>query len=124
MTKFYSDSFSNQVKSVVTPNTQEVKSRYDNKIKLRLQDDKLIIRTLKKSDLVPDKDSRDILHYVSVSEEGRPELISSKYYNDARLYWVILSANNFREREDLKSGMTIRIPCVSSIYGSKGVLRR
>lgn len=124
MPRYEKEYFSNKVEDIVKSNTNNYKGRYDAKIRLRLNDSKLVVRNLKESDLVSTKTDRDIIHTVTVNEEFRPDLIANKYYGDARLYWVILGANNLREKSQLTQGLLIRIPSKVAVYGSNGLLTR
>ena len=124
MPTFKKEYFSKDVNEIVNANTVNIRGRYDTKVRLRMNDEKLIIRNLNESDLVAGKTDNDIIHTVSLSEDKRPDLVANKYYGDARLYWVILGANNLREKEQLTKGMVIRIPSKNAIYGSNGVLIR
>ena len=122
MATYRKEYFSNRVTDVVESNNTYVKSRYDTKVRLRLDDNNLVIRNLKENDLVAPKTKTDIVHVVTLVEDKRPDLIANTYYSDARLYWVILAANGLRERDEIRKGMTIRIPSKTALYGSKGVL--
>jgi hypothetical protein len=116
------DCFSDEVTRLAEPVSPIIKGRYDNKIKLRLNSDRLIVRNLKESDLVPVQSPNDIIHTVTLDEDERPDLIAQRFYNDPRMYWVILAANDMRERSQLKKGSIVRIPAMATIYGSKGIL--
>lgn len=124
MPDFRKEYFSKEIKDLVIPNVDNVRSRYDTKLRLRLTNDKLVIRNLKSNDLVAAQREDDIIHTVTPVEAKRPEMVALKYYGDARLYWIILAANGLRDRVELKDGMLIIIPSRSSIYGTKGLLLR
>ena len=124
MPTYKKEYFSDEVKELVKPSVYDIRSRYDTKLRLRMQDDKLIIRNLKKEDLVAKPRIGDIVHTVTPTERFRPEFIALKYYNDARLYWIILAANNLRDRSELIDGKVINIPSKASLYGNKGLLVR
>ena len=124
MPDFRKEYFSKEIKDLVIPNVDNVRSRYDTKLRLRLTNDKLVIRNLKSNDLVATQKEDDIIHTVTPVEAKRPEMVALKYYGDARLYWIILAANGLRDRVELKDGMLIIIPSRSSIYGTKGLLLR
>lgn len=124
MPRYSIDYFSKDVKELVQPNVYELKSRYDSKIRLRLKNDDLVVRTLKKSDLVANKTTRDIIHKIKPIERERPELVAQTYYGDARLYWIILAANEMSDRTEFKDGITIRIPSKQALYGTNGVMNR
>ena len=116
--------FSNEVKEVVESTKKEFKTRYDSKVRLRLDDNKLVIRNLKSPDLKANQSERDIIHTVTLDEDERPDLIALNFYGDARLYWVILGANGFREKSQVKKGQLVRIPSMNSLYGSNGLIIR
>ena len=124
MGRYTKEDFSEDVKKVVNPNTNKIKimGRYDAKTKLRLQDDIITIRNLKESDLKAKESTRDLVHRVTLDEDKRPDLVALNFYGDARLYWVILGANDLREKEELRKDMLIRIPAKDSVYGVDGVL--
>ena len=126
MGRFTKMDFSSEVTDVVNPNPNriKIKGRYDAKAKLRLDDEKITIRNLKQSDLTAKETTRDLMHRVTIDEDKRPDLIALTFYGDARLYWVILGANDLREKEDIKKGMLIRIPAKDTIFGSNGLLLR
>jgi len=124
MITYKKEYFSNEVQEVINSTKQEYKTRYDSKVRLRLDDNRIVIRNLKKPDLVANQTDRDIIHTVTVNEDQRPDLIALKFYGDARLYWAILGANGLREKSQLKKGSLIRIPAVNSLYGSNGLLVR
>ena len=80
------DCFSDEVTRLAEPVSPIIKGRYDNKIKLRLNSDRLIVRNLKESDLVPVQSPNDIIHTVTLDEDERPDLIAQRFYNDPRMY--------------------------------------
>ncbi|MBO7615060.1 MAG: hypothetical protein J6T15_05130 [Bacilli bacterium] len=126
MARLTINDFSKDVKEIVNPNVNKImiRSRYDTKTKLRLQDEKITIRNLKESDLTAKKTPRDLLHTVTVVEDQRPDLIALNFYKDARLYWVILGANGLRDASEIHEGDVITIPARDSIYGANGILLR
>lgn len=114
--------FSKDVEQVVTSRTISIQDRYDTKVRLRLNDGNVIVRNLKKDDLVAPETKTDLVHTVTVTEDKRPDLIANTFYGDARLYWIILAANGLREKEEIRKGMIIRVPSKTAVYGSKGIL--
>ena len=124
MITYKKEYFSNEVKEVVESTKREFRTRYDSKVRLRLDDNKLVIRNLKSPDLKANQSERDIIHTVTLDEDERPDLIALNFYGDARLYWVILGANGFREKSQVKKGQLIRIPAMNSLYGSNGLIVR
>ena len=124
MQSYKKEFFSNEVKEVVESTKKEFKTRYDSKVRLRLNDKKLVIRNLKSPDLKANQSERDIIHTVTLDERERPDLVALNFYGDARLYWVILGANGLREKSQLKEGLVIRIPSMNALYGSDGLIVR
>ena len=124
MQTYKKEYFSDEVKEVVESTKREFKTRYDSKVRLRLEDNKLVVRNLKNPDLTATQSERDIIHTVTLDENERPDLIALKFYGDARLYWVVLGANGFREKSQVKKGLVIRIPSMNSLYGSNGLIVR
>ena len=122
MQSYKKEFFSNEVKEVVESTKKEFKTRYDSKVRLRLDDNKLVIRNLKSPDLKANQSERDIIHTVTLDERERPDLVALNFYGDARLYWVILGANGLREKSQLKEGLVIRIPSMNALYGSDGLI--
>lgn len=124
MAKYKLEYFSGEVKEIIVPTITSIKTRYDNKIRLRRDDDNLQIRSLHKNDLVASNSGNDIVHTILVTENERPELTSLTYFGDARLYWIILAANGMKDRSEYIEGKVIIIPSVSSVYSSGGVLTK
>ena len=124
MQSYKKEFFSNEVKEVVESTKKEFKTRYDSKVRLRLNDNKLVIRNLKSPDLKANQSERDIIHTVTLDERERPDLVALTFYGDARLYWVVLGANGLREKSQLKEGLVIRIPSMNALYGSDGLIVR
>ena len=124
MQSYKKEFFSNEVKEVVESTKKEFKTRYDSKVRLRLNDNKLVIRNLKSPDLKANQSEGGIMHTVTLDERERPDLVALNFYGDARLYWVILGANGLREKSQLKEGLVIRIPSMNALYGSDGLIVR
>ena len=118
---WYSEELVNEVQ---VPKLSNVRSRYDLKERLLLEDGNLVIRNMRKNDLVPNTSSNDMLHIVKPGERHRPDIIANNVYGDPRLAWIILSANNLSDIFDLETDLEIVIPSSSSIYSAGGVLRQ
>ena len=58
----------------------------------------------------------DMYHVVQVGEANRLDLIAYQYYNDARYWWLLASANNMIDPFVLVVGSTIRVPSLNSYY--------
>ena len=114
-----------KVKDIHIPQLSTWRSRYDLKDQLRLRKtDDLVIRNLRVSDLIPIRTSEDNIHEITPAEDKRPDIIAFNYYGDARLAWVILSANGYSDFMDFEKGATIRIPSIAALYGAGGIMMR
>lgn len=97
-------------------------NRYKNKVNLIMIDSTRVIEFIRSSQLtIPPEDS-DIYYMVDASKRYRPDLISQEVYGNPLLYWVILSCNNMTHPLQMKTGLTLRIPQLSSIVKNKKVL--
>ena len=112
------------VKEIIKPNITAIRSRYDTKEQLLLNNGDLVIRNMRFNDMFPSKDSNNTQHKVEGSEAHRPDVIAYNVYGDPRLAWVILSANNISDIFDLEAGMIITIPSSISLYKSGGVMSK
>ena len=112
------------LKEVNTPRITVIRSRYDTKEQLLLNDGSLVIRNMRRNDLYPGRDATDTQHKVEGSEAYRPDIIAYNVYGDPRLAWVILSANDISDIFDLKAGMIINIPSSISLFRSGGVMNK
>ena len=68
--------------------------------------------------------SRDSYHQVTSTSANRLDIIAADYYNDPTLWWVIAEANSkYRfDPYNIPVGVTLRIPCMETLYKSGGVL--
>lgn len=65
----------------------------------------------------------DIYHTVTIQEECRLDIIADKFYNNPLMWWVLAQANNIYDPLSKPlSGDIIRIPNISTLYSSGGVL--
>ena len=114
----------NLVQETLNPKVTVIRSRYDNKEQLLLNNSDLVIRNMRRNDIFPGRDSEDTQHKVEGHEAHRPDVIAQKVYGDPRLAWVILSANDLSDIFDLEAGMIITIPSSISLYKSGGVMNK
>jgi hypothetical protein len=96
-------------------------NRYDTKATL-ITNDGEYTRTLKYEELYAAPSDTDLYIAVDITNQYDPFKISYQYYGTVNYYWVILSANNLFSMFDLVEGLTIRIPNISKILGSNGLL--
>ena len=113
------------VNKILIPNLSTWRSRYDLKEQLLLkEDDNLVIRNMRRNDMVPKSNSLDTAHKVTASENYRPDIVAKNAYGDPRLAWVILAANDLSDMFDFVTGLEIIIPASISLYQTGGVLNR
>lgn len=55
--------------------------------------------------------------FITLTQQGqfRPDLISNEVYGTPEFGWAIMEANDLRSFVDLKSGLRLRIPPLSSL---------
>ena len=68
-----------------------------------------------------DKSNEDQYFTVSIAEQGRLDIIASKYYNTPRFWWVIALANYILDPFDVPVDTVLRIPSIVSLYNKGGV---
>lgn len=99
-------------------NTYKITSRnrYKHSNLLLLADDKLIPATLNQWDmLIVPKNSNSFV--VTAAEENRIDLIATKVYGSAGLYWVICYANNIADPlTEITVGRLLTIPDLASLF--------
>lgn len=69
-----------------------------------------------------DYTSGDQYFVVTKSEENRLDIISMKFYDTPRYWWVIAIANYLLDPFDVAVGTKLRIPPILSLYNKGGVL--
>ncbi len=115
--------YSTDVNAIKYNGTTVASNRYDTKIKLITADGEYT-RLLKGNELIAPQSENDSYIYIDLSYQYDPFKIAYEYYNNENFYWVILAANNLFSMFDLKEGITIRIPNITSIMGYNGLLVR
>lgn len=60
----------------------------------------------------------DTFYSVEKQNENRLDLISNQFYGTPLLWWAIASMNHINNPLDVKAGIILRIPALSSIYDS------
>ncbi len=95
-------------------------SRYRKEKKLKMKTGLLTNETMR-GRVVRESDE-DRFHVVTSGEVNRIDLISFRYFNDVRLWWVIAAANNLIDPMDLEPGTVLRIPSMGALYGRAGIL--
>lgn len=69
-----------------------------------------------------DKSADDQYFTVSKAEEGRLDIIATSFYGTPNYWWVIALANYIIDPFDVEAGTTLRIPPITALYNSGGVL--
>lgn len=115
--------YSTEVDALKYNGTTVATNRYDTKVKLVTADGEYT-RLLKDNELFATPSENDSYIYISLPYQYDPFKIAYEYYNNENFYWVILAANNMFSMFDLKEGMTIRIPNITSVMGYNGLLVR
>lgn len=113
--------FSGVVRGYKFNDTNIASNRYDTKVTL-ITDEGEYTRTLKLEELYSEPSDTDSYIAIDVTNQYDPFKISFQYYGTPNYYWVILAANNLFSMFDLVGGITIRIPDISKILGSNGLL--
>ena len=115
---------SDEAEQLLYPTSTVVGSRYDTKFRMKLTNGRIVVRPQRRLDVFIGHSTEDVYYVVTNAEQYRPDIIAKKYYNDAKLYWVLLAANNMKEVFEFESGKNIRIPAYETIYSSGGVMAR
>lgn len=68
------------------------------------------------------EDITDSFFQVERGYEHRLDLISYKFYNTPMLWWVIAEVNGIHNPMLVDSGIVLRIPNISRLFGLGGVL--
>lgn len=97
-------------------------NRYLNKLRLTSTTGVKFIEQIKRSQLYIKESSEDQYYYVDAGHRYRPDLIALEAYGNPVLYWIILSCNNLKSPLELTTGLTIRIPPLSSIVHDERVM--
>jgi hypothetical protein len=91
-------------------------SRYKHIDELLLEDGKLIKSTLGLVDLGVYPFDGISTHIVSAAEENRLDIIATKYYGSASMYWVLCYANVMSDPYDLPIGKSLIIPNKEALW--------
>ena len=64
------------------------------------------------------KSDDDVTYKIPLQYRYRPDLIAMLFYNDPKLFWVIVYANGFyNSPQDFEVGVNIRVPRYERIIG-------
>ena len=104
-----------------SPITYNNNSRYQNVRTLRDLDKGRLFHENINTPYIPET-TDDIYFVVTLDEENRLDIISNNCYQSARYWWVIAYANYIIDPFDVPVGMTLRIPPLSTLYMTGGIL--
>lgn len=78
--------------------------------------------TARRRDII--ESSTDSFHIINTNTEDRLDRIAQQYYGDASLWWVIADANPSIRFNPMSvpRGISIRIPSITTLYSTGGVL--
>jgi hypothetical protein len=99
----------------VIPYSLENNSRYKHRDELLLRDGKVIKATSGPIDMGIIPYDGITLYTVTEAEENRIDIIATKFYGSASMYWVICMANNISDPLDLPIGRILSLPSASAL---------
>lgn len=114
----------NVIDNVLESDDMVATSRYSYKTNLLRKDGNTIIRNLRKRDFYIPESDEDTVHKINAGEEFRPDVVAQNQYGDATLYWIILAANHMKSVFEFKADKVIRLPEITRVYSSSGVMNR
>lgn len=114
----------NLVLNIIEPYDAIAESRYTLKTQMRLANQDVVIRNLRVSDIYIAQSPADTMHRIEAKEQYRPDLVAFQQYNNPNMAWVLLAANNMKSIFDFTTDKIIRIPEVTTLYSSGGVLSK
>lgn len=92
-------------------NLRRIQNADDNKIFLENWNQKIV-----------DKSEGDQYYTVTIEDANRLDIISNYFYNTPRFWWVVALANYILDPFDVPVGTNLRIPPITALYNSGGVL--
>jgi len=69
-----------------------------------------------------DGSAEDQYYIVTKTEEDRLDMVSLRFYDTPRYWWVIAMANNIIDPFNIEVGLQLRIPPLISLYNRGGIL--
>lgn len=64
----------------------------------------------------------DQYYTVTINTKDRLDIIANMFYNNPIYWWIIAKANNMTDAFNVPVDTVLRIPSLSSVYSSKGVI--
>jgi nucleoid-associated protein YgaU len=105
---------------LISPKRSQKMSRYGRLKRLVDEEDMTYIETPNKFTIK--ESSNDTFYAVEKGYENRLDLISYKFYGSVFLWWAIAAMNNIKNPMKVDAGIVLRIPAMSTLYDSGGVL--
>ena len=112
------------IDTVLVPSTEYYRGRYDLKENLLLVNKDTVIRFIRQSDLNAGDPTGNSIHIIEQGEQYRPDVVAQKMYGNARLAWVLLTANNMKSVFEFTVTKEIIVPEITQLYGTGGLLAR
>lgn len=103
----------NQYNAEYSLNSEE---RYKHLNKLLLADGKLINATLSPWDMLIYPHSNLGSYVVTAGEENRIDIVATKVYGNASLYWVLCYANGIKDPLKLPIGTYLVVPDIRDLF--------
>lgn len=90
-------------------------NRYKHAEKLMLYDKKLINNTMSPRDMIVDPKQTSSF-VVTAAEENRIDIVATKVYGSASLYWAICYMNGISDPLSLPIGTVLIIPSIKGLF--------
>lgn len=112
------------IETVLIPNTDYYRGRYDLKENLLLKNKDTVIRFIRSSDLNVGDPTGNSIHVIEQGERYRPDIVANKMYGNPNLAWVLLTANNMKSIFEFEVTKEIIVPELTQLYTTGGILSR
>lgn len=99
----------------IVPYSTQDNNRYKHLDQLLLEDRKVIRATINPIDLGIMPFDGVSEHIVTADEENRIDIVATKIYGSASLYWILCYANSLEDPYDLPVGFPLIVPNISAL---------
>lgn len=113
--------YSKSVPKIKVGDNPNPTTRYDKKTTMIFHEGDMT-RMLKANELHPEPRDDDQILTIPIQFQFDPWRVAYHYYGDPDLFWIILGSNNLFSMFDLVAGLKIRIPTISEVYGTNGLM--
>lgn len=113
--------YSSKVPSIKVGDIPNPTTRYDRKTTMIFPEGDMT-RMLKANELKVEPKDTDEIITVPIQFQYDPWRVAYHYYGNPDLFWVILGSNDLFGMFDLVAGLKIRIPTISDIFGTDGLM--